>query len=180
MMVFGLVTVTGAMISPASAAGVRCTDRGVTSDIDWDNDGSPEPDDWKTVLTLRYRYCYNPSGNDWVKPLSATFFYNKEGSRMDCYHFLTSGWNDFKKVHVNGIMYDNFGRTYNPGVFYVPCDESTINSRTQRYDQLARRLYWNEKKGVSPRWKYDWWGETQGGFYQPKGVLHNTFHRVSL
>jgi hypothetical protein len=92
-------------------------------------------------VTHYFRACrpYDPSEfYGYVTPLWTVGSYNAEGSHMTCNPLLR---------FINGIRFNMYfwrpytGANFNPGSFYVPCDESTINGETQNYDTTIKLFF---------------------------------------
>ena len=113
------------------------------------------PDDELVHFSVFYRYCIDPDPDkmSYVKPKRVIVTYNMPGTHMRCGEFVRK----YDGVKYNWYFWRPFnGVNFNPKGKHIPCDESTINSSTQKYKlSNVPRLYFGPGYGnnMQPRWK---------------------------
>lgn len=145
------IVVSPAMTQNAAAASWTCqnkTDR-------WDHTFNPASGRSVYIqFTNAYRRCIAPDLTSFVEPNYAIGAYNVLGvSHMTCNAFDRY----FDGMHFNAYYWRPYnGVSFNPGAFFLPCDESTQNAEVQNYDyDDVPRLYYGPGNGDDrqPRWK---------------------------
>lgn len=142
LMSSGMLSVATMPTAEAQAADAVCGKKAMRAEISFE-DGVIHP-------LIHYRKCVPSEGPAWVVPLNTVGMYNMDGTHMSCDWFLRK----FDGVKFNWYMWDKSGRNFNPPKYIVPCDESTTNSKIQKYNN-APRLFFGPGHGpdAQPRWK---------------------------